>query len=167
MRLSPVDRRTLAMMRPRTRPPLRAWLRLVLGITVPHIPRIDGSAPPFEYLCHSFLPNDGPRDCVVWAARGAGKTFYAALATALDLLFRPGIEVMLLGGSLEQSGRMHAHLRRLLASPAVTHLLDGRPTERRIRLINGSCARIVAQSPTSIRGIRPTVLRCDEVELFD
>ncbi|MEO1128714.1 MAG: hypothetical protein AAFX05_03285, partial [Planctomycetota bacterium] len=36
-----------------------------------------------------------------------------------------------------------------------------------IRLINGSCARIVAQSPTSIRGIRPTVLRCDEVELFD
>jgi hypothetical protein len=106
-------------------------------------------------------------DCVVWAARGAGKTFYAAVATALDLVFKPGIEVKILGGSREQSERMHAHLRKLFERPGLSRLVDGRIGERRGRLANGSSVEVLAQSQTSVRGTRPQKLRCDEVELFD
>lgn len=108
-----------------------------------------------------------PLDCVVWANRGGGKTFLGALATMLDLVFKPGIQVRILGGSLEQSKRMLAHLRALFARPTLAPLLDGRITERRVRLANGSAAEVLAQSETSVRGTRVQKLRCDEVELFD
>ena len=165
-------RRALATLEPRTEDQLDGWLRVVLDIEVPRRAMIEGHTAPFEYLAHTFFGiGAGPRDCAVWAARGAGKTFYAALSTALDLIFRPGIEVRLLGGSLEQSSRMHEHLvvlfgrpelARLIAKPARRNL-----TAKRLRLVNRSKAEILAQSHTSVRGARPQVLRCDEVELFD
>jgi hypothetical protein len=105
-------------------------------------------------------------DCVVWANRGGGKTFMGAVATALDLVFKPGIEVRVLGGSLEQSKRMHAHLRRLFGVPALAALVDGAIKERRLRLVNGSEVEMMAQSEASVRGTRVQKLRCDEVELF-
>ncbi|HYE63581.1 MAG TPA: hypothetical protein VD997_16440 [Phycisphaerales bacterium] len=111
-----------------------------------------------------------PTDCVVWANRGGGKTFLGAVATLLDLLFRPTIEVRILAGSLEQSKRMHAHLRRLFdprTSEALAAEVDGKITERRLALKNGSSVELLAQSQTSVRGTRVQKLRCDEVDLFD
>lgn len=107
------------------------------------------------------------RDCVVWANRGGGKTYLGAIATMLDLVFKPGIEVRILGGSLEQSKRMHAHLATLFRHDALAPLLDGRITQTRVRLRNGSACEVLAQSQTSVRGTRVQKLRCDEVELFD
>ncbi|MFO0856245.1 MAG: hypothetical protein U0640_02670 [Phycisphaerales bacterium] len=109
-------------------------------------------------------------DCVVWANRGGGKTFLGAVATLLDLLFKPGIEIRILGGSMEQSRRMHAHLRRLFdprTSEALASMVDGRITERKLSLKNGSEVELLAQSHTSVRGTRVQKLRCDEVDLFD
>jgi hypothetical protein len=103
----------------------------------------------------------------VWAARGSGKTFYAAIATALDLVFKPGVQVKILGGSRDQSGRMHEHLRRLFEAPALAGLVDGTIGERKGRLRNGSGVEVLAQSHRSVRGTRPHKLRCDEVDLFD
>jgi len=114
-----------------------------------------------------LMPDALPQDPVVWACRGGGKTFYGAVATVLDLVFKPGIEIKILGGSLEQSQRMHEHLRRLFARPAIASLVKGRITDRRVRLHNGSRAEVLAQSETSVRGSRPQKIRCDEVELFD
>lgn len=155
---------------PRTPEQLRAWLRLALGIEVPAEPASSRATPtgPLAYLWHAFHePPEGKPDAVVWACRGGGKTFYAALATVLDLHFKPGIEVKVLGGSLEQSQRLHAHLRRFFERRPLAHLIDGRMTDRRVRLLNGSRAEVLAQSPTSVRGARPQKLRCDEAELFD
>jgi len=104
---------------------------------------------------------------VVWANRGGGKTFLAAIATLLDLVFKDGIEIRALGGSLEQAKRMHAHLRGFLERDPFRAMLDGRITERRIRLGNGSTLELLAQSQTSVRGTRVQKLRCDEAELFD
>ena len=128
------------------------------------------------------------RDCVVWANRGGGKTFLGAVATLLDLLYKPGIEIRILGGSLEQSRRMHAHLRRLVggacdgandstrdaapdahhaphASSAISAMVS-RLTDSRLVLRNGSIVELLAQSHTSVRGTRVQKLRCDEVDLF-
>jgi hypothetical protein len=152
---------------PRTEDELHAWIFEQLGIRVVREALIDGHSAPFEYLCHAFFEDRMPRDCVVWANRGGGKTFYAAVATMLDLIFKPGIEIRILGGSLEQSKRMHAHLRDLFSVDGFDELIEGKITDRRIRLTNNSTVELLAQSQTSVRGTRVQKLRCDEVELFD
>ena len=159
---------------PRSRAELASWLEQELELTVPDRSLVRGHQAPMEYLAHAFFePGMAgfeaglPRDCVVWANRGGGKTFLAAVATLLDMLFKPGIEVRVLAGSVEQGRRMHTHLRTLLDRPSMRPLIDGRITERRVRLTNGSCVEVLAQSQTSVRGTRVQKLRCDEVELFD
>jgi hypothetical protein len=168
--LTRAERSHLLGVRPRTSNQLREWLRLALDVDTPRGPLLEGSSSPFEYLCHSFFEwraVDIPIDCVVWACRGGGKTFYASVATLLDMLFKPGVDVRILGGSIEQSRRMHEHLRRFFERPELARLLDAPMTQKRVLLRNGSRAEVLAQSETSVRGCRPQVLRCDEVELFD
>ncbi|MFI4855024.1 MAG: hypothetical protein ACIAQF_08630 [Phycisphaerales bacterium JB065] len=152
--------------RPGSDDALHAWIASALGVVVPRHPLLSGSAAPFDYIRHAFFEDREPRDVVVWGARGSGKTFYAALATALDLAFKPGIEIKILGGSLQQSARMHQHLRDLLARPVLAPLVRDL-TDRRVTLSNNSTAEILAQSERAVRGSRPQKLRCDEVELFD
>ncbi len=164
---------------PNTPGALHEMVRTVLDINLATSPLLPGSAAPFDYLTHTFFEGAvkvtglaarsrrPPADCVVWAARGAGKTFLGALATTLDLVFKKGIEIRILGGSLEQSQRMHEHLRRLFEFPVLAVHLAEKITDRRIILTNGSRAQILSQSQTSVRGTRVQKLRCDEVELFD
>ncbi|MEX2672546.1 MAG: hypothetical protein WD294_10590 [Phycisphaeraceae bacterium] len=152
--IRPVDRRTLA-----------GWLRAVLGISVPAQGVCPGHSSPLDYLEHVFFEH--PEDVIVWANRGGGKTFYGAVATLLDLLFKPGIQVRILGGSLEQSRKMYDYLRWMLERESLRHLIDGRMTEKGVRLQNGSGVELLAQSERSVRGHRVQKLRCDEVELFD
>lgn len=156
-----------ALVRPADVVALRAFLRERLGVDVPGEAMVEGHQTPLDYLSHAFFARATPRDCVVWANRGGGKTFYGALATALDLAFKPGVEVMLLAGSLEQAARMHTHLRDLFANETLASLVEGRMTEKRVALRNGSRALIVAASQKGVRGARPTIVRCDEAELVD
>ncbi|MFG0275083.1 MAG: hypothetical protein ACF8QF_08500 [Phycisphaerales bacterium] len=166
--LTDAQRGAIACVAPATPAQLHAWLRIVLGLAIPRRAVAPGSSAPFDYLCHAYFEDRaGPQDCVVWAARGSGKTFLAAVATLLDLLHKPGVEVRLLGGSLEQSRRVQAHLRGFFERPHLAALVAGRITEKRIALVNGSACEILAQSHTSVRGAHPHILRCDEAELFD
>jgi hypothetical protein len=166
---------------------LAAFVREKLGAQVAARALLDGSDGPLAYLVHSFFegrfaltPNGKwtdfgrngerprpPGDCVVWANRGGGKTFLGAVATALDMIFKHGIEVRILGGSAEQSRRMHEHLRRIFEHERLEHLLDGRSTESRLRLTTGSRVEILSHSERSVRGVRVQKLRCDEVDLFE
>ena len=158
-------RRSVAEVRPRTAADLRGWLRAVLGIDVPRRSMCRQHQSPMDYLAHVFF--ERPGDVVVWANRGGGKTFYGAVATLLDLLFKPGIEVCILGGSFEQSARMYAYLQAMLDRPALRPLVDGQLTRRGVRLQNGSRVELAAQAQTSVRGHRVQKLRCDEIDLFD
>ncbi len=157
---------------------LHAWLRERLDLEVPTRALMPGHSAPFEYLCHAFFdgrhearggaaPATAAGDAVVWANRGGGKTFLAAVATLLDLVFKPTIQVRVLAGSLDQARHMHTHLRGLLEREGFAHLLDGRITETRVRLKNGAACELLAQSQRAVRGTRVQKLRCDEVELFD
>lgn len=164
----------------RTPDDLHAWLANEVGIQVPRTSLIEGHSAPFDYLQFAFFgdaietthpcgTSHQPSDCVVWANRGGGKTFLGAVATMLDLVFKPGIEIRILGGSLEQSRRMHAHLRRLFdpnTHPMLASMVHGKITETRLRLTNGSEVELLAQSHQSVRGTRVQKLRCDEVDLF-
>lgn len=168
------DRDELLAAAPRDRAALERWLRDGLELSFAP-PLVHGHRAPLDYLCHAFFQGregfgvgetPAALDCVVWACRGGGKTFLGALATALDLIFKPGIEIRILGGSMDQSRRMHAHLRRLFARPLLEPLVKGRPGETRLILKNGSEVELLAQSHASVRGTRVQTLRCDEAELF-
>jgi len=160
---------------PRTPDQLHAWIREHLELDLPREAVIDGHAAPFSYIAWTFFGSPAPKpddlpgvpDAVVWANRGGGKTFLGAVATTLDLLFRPGIEVRILAGSMDQAQRMHAHLRAFFARPTLAGLIEGRVTDKKLRLVNGSVVELLSQSQTSVRGTRVQRVRCDEVELFD
>ncbi|MFM9997042.1 MAG: hypothetical protein ACKVU4_14735 [Phycisphaerales bacterium] len=122
--------------------------------------------PPSAHLPSSPPPPRRPIDSIVWSCRGGGKTFLGAVATALDLLFKPGIEIRILAGSLDQAQRMNRYLRRIFDRPNLFNTVSNASTARRLTLLNGSAVEVLAQSETSVRGNRVQRIRCDEVELF-
>jgi len=152
----------LDALRPRNRDDLRRLVRRVFGIDVPDRAVCPGDAAPTDYLAASFFEQE---DLLVWANRGGGKTYLAAVATLLNALFHRPLTVLVLGGSFDQSDRLADYLRELLA--AQDALRDGPMTRRRIRLAGGSEIRIVAQSQRSVRGQHVQKIRCDEADLFD
>jgi len=105
-------------------------------------------------------------DAVVWANRSGGKTKLAAVATLLDCLFKPGCQVRILGGSLEQSNRMYEYLVQFIYK-GFEQFLAGPVRNRKSTFTNGSSVEVLTQSATSVRGTHIHKLRCDEVELFD
>ena len=160
--------RKLQVLRPRTPGELRRFVQACFDLRLPGEPGGVVNSGPFAYLRDAYF--DRPGDAVVWANRGGGKTMLGAAATLLDLLFKPGIEVRILGGSLQQAERMYAHLRGLLDRPVLRQgggVLASEPTQRRIVLQNGSRVELLACTQRSVRGARVQVLRCDEVEEMD
>ena len=155
------------LLRPcRTPDALHAWVRLFTNLDVPRTPVCPGHDAPFDYLLHSYF--EPTSDLVVWAPRGGGKTRLAAVATLLDLLHKPGAQIRILGGSLEQSLKMWDYLLPdldRLARKLLTRRL--RDSARRVRLAGGGDAAVLTQSQRAVRGLRVQKLRCDEVELFD
>ncbi len=161
-------RKALRLIEPRTPNQLHGYVRAVLGFDMPRKPMIVGHNAPFDYLVHSFFEDRLPRDIVVWANRSGGKTQLGAIATLLDMIFKPGIQVRILGGSFEQSTKMYRYLKSLLESDALfVDLLDGSITGKMVVLKNGSAVEVLSQSERAVRGQRVHKLRCDEVELFD
>jgi hypothetical protein len=142
---------------------LRAWVEAHLQLRMPQKPVCPHHQSPLAYLWHAYHEPAG--DAVVWAPRGGGKTSLGAAATLLDLLHKPGCQVRILGGSLEQSLRMWEHLEPMLQRLA-PDAMNGRERARRITLATGSGAAVLTQSQRAVRGLRVQKLRCDEVELF-
>ena len=160
------NRRTAPLTPPGTPHQLHSYIRRVLGFDLPRRSLMPGHHAPFEYLKHSFFETSGPRDCIVWANRGGGKTQIGAIATLLDLIFKPGIQIRILGGSFEQSSKMYRYLKRMLENRAFSELIAGNLTGRFVELTNGSRVEVLSQSERAVRGQRVHKLRCDEIELF-
>ena len=156
--------RQLQALRPTTPQQLRRFVEKGLGLQLP--PARNGEVGgPFDYLCDAYF--DRPGDAVVWANRGGGKTMLGAVATLLDMLFKPGIQVRILGGSRQQSEKMYEHLRLFLEQPLLRTgggVLAMPATQRRVVMKNGSRVEILSCSERSVRGTRVQVLRCDEVD---
>lgn len=180
----PRTMRQLQLARPRTANALHRFVRHVFDLDVPRIPIQAGSTAPLEYLKRAFFDGSSshssslaePRspkralaskDIVVWANRGGGKTMLGAVATVMDLLFKPGIQVRLLGGSIEQGNKMYEHLTELLDRRPVRIALATEPTTRRIVMTHGSRVDLLAGTQRSVRGVRVHKLRIDEVEHLD
>jgi hypothetical protein len=161
--LKGVDRKRLLWEACATKEELWEWVKGNLNVAVPTRAVCEGHCAPFEYLWRAY--REPGRDLVVWGPRGGGKTRLGAVATLLDLMHKPGCEVKILSGSLEQGMRMWEYLRGDLLTLCREEMV-GRPEGRRVRLGNGSGASVLAQSQRAVRGVHVQKMRCDEVELF-
>lgn len=145
---------------------LHTWIKDNLHLHVPRNRVCPHHQAPFDYLTRAFF--EPSMDQIVWAPRGGGKTSLAAVATLLDLLYKPEIAIRILGGSLDQSLRMWEYLLSYFnQSDFKDQLANPNSTARRVTLNNHSVAAVLTQSQRSVRGVRVQKLRCDEIELFD
>ena len=151
--------------RPGNREELRGWVKRYLGLNLANEAVCGHHDVPLDYLEYVFLEKGVTADVVVWAPRGGGKTMLGAVATLLDMLFKPGVQVRILGGSREQSEKMYGYLAMMVERNFGERLV-GKITKKGFALDNGSTVEILTQSETAVRGMRVQKLRCDEVELF-
>jgi hypothetical protein len=101
---------------------------------------------------------------IVRASRGAGKTYMAA-ALGIISAAALGADVTILGGSAEQSERVHEHMRAMWErSEILRRVIVGEPTRRKTVLANGATIRALAASSRSVRGPHPQRLILDEVD---
>ena len=161
----------LRRMRPQTRRDLKNYIRIFLGMNIPHKRICPGHSSPMDYLWHAFSVDfrsgsGHNADAIVWANRAGGKTELAAVATLLDCVFKHNCQIRILGGSGEQSGRMYDYLTGFLRD-GFDRWLVGPALKTRSRFRTGSAVEVLTQSATSVRGQHIHKLRCDEVELFD
>jgi len=147
---------------PTDRAGLARFIRRHFGLSVPDRAVCPNHQSPMDYLAASFLEQ---RDLLVWANRGGGKTFLAAIATLMDALCHGPLKVNVLGGSFDQSDRLAEYIREALASQP--DMIAGRGTRTKVRTVTGSVIQMLAQSQTAVRGQHVQKIRCDEVDLFD
>src|SRR5512133_199689 len=111
-----------------------------LGLVIPRTSVCPHHQAPMEYIEAAYAGED----VVVWAPRGGGKTTLGALATFLDLTRKPGCQVRILGGSLQQSLKMWEQLLPMLEQVVPDQMGKGSHAMR-IRLENGSSAAVLTQ----------------------
>jgi hypothetical protein len=160
---------TLKKAMPKTRDDLRNYLKVFLNINIGEAKICPEHDSPMDYLWHCFSSDfDGSKngDCVVWAGRGGGKTYLAAIATLLDSIFKPGCKTRILAGSQAQAQKMYHYLLEFLRND-FEDFLAAPAGKNKCRFNNGSDVEVLAQSAASVRGSHIHKLRCDEVELFN
>jgi hypothetical protein len=154
----------------RTRDDLYRLAKAIGGVNIPFQPVCHDHQTPFDYLAAMCLDQTG-RDVLVTASRGGGKTWTTALANAIDLNFRPGVEIASVGAIDKQAKRCYRYTKDLLAFPLtaervvrsvmeMTEVKDpGSKSVSRYEQLIGTLNG--ANSP------HPQKLRCDEIDLMD
>lgn len=160
---------TLRKSAPKTRADLRNYLKVYLDLAIGDRQICPEHNTPMDYLWHCYSSDfngSSNGDCIVWAGRGGGKTFLAAVATLLDCIFKPNCKVRILAGSRQQAQRMYDYLLSFLQN-GFEHFLAEAASKNRCVFSNNSDVEVLTQSAASIRGSHIQKLRCDEVELFN
>ena len=132
------------------------------GLKIPRGKVCPEHTPPAEYVTAAFF--EEVQNSVCWANRGGGKTLNGALVTWLDAVFKPGCETKILGGSLEQSHKMYAHIKERFATTPFTPLIKGEMLKTFTRMTGDGSIQILTASSKSVRGPHPQKLKLDEVD---
>jgi len=132
------------------------------GLKIPRVKVCPEHNPPAEYVVAAFF--EKVQNCVCWANRGGGKTLNGALATWLDAIFKAGCETKILGGSLEQSQKMYAHIKERFATAPFISLIKGEMLKTFTSMVGDGSIQILTASSKSVRGPHPQKLKLDEVD---
>lgn len=148
---------------PRSDDELHATIQLLTGLWIPRKACCEGHSSPFQALADAYFARV---PVAVWhASRGlGGKTKTLSVLGYIEQVLL-GADVTILGGSGEQSMRVHEYMAGFWGDPqAPIELLDGDPTRRETRTRNGGRIRALMASRKSVRGPHPQRLRVDEVD---
>jgi hypothetical protein len=151
---------------PQTDDELWAWVFHTWNVAIPRTGVCPGHVSPFQAFADAYFARDS---MIVWeASRGlGGKSFLLALL-GLTIACTRGGDVNILGGSGEQSKRVHDYMVRAWDQPqAPRRLLRSHPLSMRTRLSNGSTVLALLASSRSIRGPHTPTLLLDECDEFD
>ena len=170
--LSPT--RDLPVTAPTTDAELKEAVSIVVGIDIPNKAVCENHCSPFQAFADAYF---GRYSTTVWkASRGfGGKSIMLATLSYLETVFL-GAAVNLLGGSGEQSQRVHSYITgedtnlpdTFWGHPnAPVSLLKTDPTKMETSLKNGGRLKVLMASQKSVRGPHPQRLRIDEVDEVD
>ena len=140
-----------------------AWIEATFGVRIPAVACCEGHVAPAKAFCDALRARD---QVALWiASRGfGGKTFLLALLAAANaILFET--DVIILGGSGQQSLRVVEQLHGLLAAGQVPPAwLASAPTFTKTTLAWGNMIQALTASQTAVRGAHPTRLLLDEID---
>lgn len=156
---------------PKDKHELQELTQELTGVLIPDVVVCDGHSSPLDAFAASFFAT---APVVVWeASRGFGGKSVMLAALSFVEAAALGASVNLLGGSGEQSLRVHRYMTgeetnlagRFWQWPgAPKNLLLTETTKRETRLTNHGMIRVLMASQTSVRGPHPIRVRIDEVD---
>ena len=148
---------------PQTDRELWAWVRSTWGLTIPHKRICPHHTTPFRAFADAYFAR---YPVTVWkASRGFGGKSSLMALLALTEMATLGARVTILGGSGQQSERVHETMREAWNyRNAPRELLAKEPTRLETSLNNGGHVRALMASEASVRGPHPQRLRGDEIE---
>jgi len=168
------DRRKLrkAKNRPKTDDELWEWLRDVLGLRYARTVTKDGHRAPFEFLSDIYFEREDK--ALVRANRGGGKTVSLIAIYLLNVIFKPGSDIVHIGGTEVQARQGYAYFAGdptkegftgFIRRPAFSDLLASEPMVSKTALKNGSRLEIrTGGSAKSVSGPHPNLLGIDELD---
>ena len=141
-----------------------AWIEATFpGSAIPAVACCEGHVAPAQAFCDALRAR---APVALWiASRGFGdKTFLLALLAAANaILFET--DVIILGGSGQQSLRVVEQLHRLWAAGQVPPAwLASEPSLNKTTLAWGNTIQALTASQTAVRGAHPTRLLLDEID---
>jgi hypothetical protein len=147
------------LQRPQTDDELRELVLRLWGVRIPDVQVCPNHTTPWRAFADAFFARS---PVTVWkASRGfGGKTFLlAVLGLTEAVLLRSDVAV--LGGSGQQSARVHEYMGRWWAlDSAPRYLLTSEPSAMQTRLTGGNVIRALMASSRSVRGPHEPRLRC-------
>lgn len=151
---------------PRTDEELWEYVATLWGVQIPRDRCCADHQSPFEAFAHAFFARS--RVAVWVASRGFGGKSFLLATLGLTEQVALGAYVAILGGSGQQSERVHEYMRKHWEFPVAPRglLLDD-PTARETKLRNGGHVKALMASAPAVRGPHPSRLRLDEADEMD
>jgi len=142
---------------------LKIFLEVAFGVRLPDKQVCADHSTPFRAFSEAYFSR---APVSVWVgSRGFGGKTYTLAALGLTEAVTQCVDVNILGGSGEQSNRVHEHTQAFWNHQnAPVGMLAKDPTRRETALTNGAVIRALLASQTSVRGPHPVKLRCDEID---
>lgn len=145
---------------------LRAYVVDRCGVNIPATKVCKKHTTPWRAFADAYFARS---PVAVWkASRGfGGKSFLLALLGLVEAQTMAA-NVVVLGGSGEQSQRVHEYMQGFWGhAGAPKHLLASDPSKRATRLSTGNAIHALTASSRSVRGPHPQRLRLDEIDEMD
>lgn len=147
---------------------LHWWIKTFCGYDIPRRPSGICAADhvaPFSFIADQFFERS--TSSFGFANRNGGKTFMTALLNLLDMVFKPGVYIVLAGAVREQAAEGYRYLLELIGNePLLAEMLAALPTMERTVLVNDSrikitCATYCVKWSTMVRTIEGWKRICD------